>query len=397
MLSISKKLKHLQKGKLTEAKADTQKLIDFAGQDLADRFLTIKNKLKAPENDLYYWIKNKSVEELKQAILSAEGTVSKTKAKRAVVEAGASIVCDTEHWTVYHITTFAASQKYGRDSKWCITGVNNLGDRYWNEYTEKGCKFYFAITKENYDPRGENSKFAFAVFPGGNHIELYNQQDYRVALDDVPYYHEINIPGVDLANVVEEDDEYNNAICERCGCVLDDGEEFITPDGAYYCYDCFCESCFHCDGCDEACYIDNGHETVCGNIYCETCWDKHYDSDEGHADSIFIISDDEGYFDGYTPEEAKDILQLVLRAWNNFKEQGKLRLSKQEIEELENGVIQTAKNAGVSLSMDDFKTNQIKAAPGLAQAAEESLRKPKRITEQLSFAQEFKLYERLWD
>lgn len=39
---------------LNEAKADTQKLIDFAGEDLANRFLAVKNRLKAPENDLYY-------------------------------------------------------------------------------------------------------------------------------------------------------------------------------------------------------------------------------------------------------------------------------------------------------------------------------------------------------
>jgi hypothetical protein len=388
MLNISKKLKHLQKGKLTEAKADTQRLIDFAGQELADRFLVIKNKLKAPENDLYYWIKNKSVEELEQTVLAAEGTVSKTKAKRAVGEAGASVVCETEHWTVYHITTFAASQKYGQDSKWCIA----YGDHYWKEYTnERGIMFYFAITKENYDPRGEDSKFAFAVFPGGNHIELYNQQDDRVPLDDMPYYNEINIPGVDLDNVTEEDEEYNGYIlCANCGCEIDDfytvlGDEYITPDGEYYCYDCFSESYFHCEGCDEACYIDDVHETVCGDAYCEACWNEYYDSDEGYAESIIFIADDKDYFDGYTPEEAKDMLQLALQAWNSFKEQGELRFSQQEIEELENGVIQTAKNAGVSLSMDDFKK------------VEESLNKQRGLTEQLSFAQEFKLYERLWD
>jgi hypothetical protein len=91
MLDISKKLGSLSKVKheckhgckheheLTEAKADTQRLIDFAGQDIADRFLAIKNKLKAPENDLYYWIKNKTVDELEQAINAAEGTKSGTQ------------------------------------------------------------------------------------------------------------------------------------------------------------------------------------------------------------------------------------------------------------------------------------------------------------------------------
>ena len=57
---------------LNEAKADTQKLIDFAGEDLANRFLAIKNSLKGAEKDLYYWIKNKTVDELKQTVISAE-------------------------------------------------------------------------------------------------------------------------------------------------------------------------------------------------------------------------------------------------------------------------------------------------------------------------------------
>ena len=42
---------------ITEAKADTQKLIDFAGEDLAKQFLANKQRIKPPMNDLYYWLK----------------------------------------------------------------------------------------------------------------------------------------------------------------------------------------------------------------------------------------------------------------------------------------------------------------------------------------------------
>ena len=61
---------------LTEAKADTQRLIDFAGEELANRFLAIKSRLKYPENDLYYWIKNKTIDELEQAVYNIENTKS---------------------------------------------------------------------------------------------------------------------------------------------------------------------------------------------------------------------------------------------------------------------------------------------------------------------------------
>jgi hypothetical protein len=167
MLNIAKKLNSLNKptlketrqryncghyhsnvNNLFEAKADTQRLIDFAGEDIANRFLAVKDKLKSPENDLYYWIKNKTVDELKQAISAAENTKSNTQMKKDIADQGAELVADTAHWRVYHITTFAASQKYGRDTQWCITGVNNYGDKYWKDYTKRGVEFYFLITKD---------------------------------------------------------------------------------------------------------------------------------------------------------------------------------------------------------------------------------------------------------
>ena len=190
---------------LTEAKADTQKLIDFAGDELANRFLAIKNRLKAPENDLYYWIKNKTVAELEQAIVTAENTKSNRQMSRDTKINGAKLIDETEFWRVYHITSFEASQRLGRDTQWCITGVNNYGDRYWKDYTGRGIKFYFLITKGEYDPRGKDSKFAVAVYPN-NEFEIYNQQDTKVPLFSVPNFTGVTIPGLedqalDYANI----------------------------------------------------------------------------------------------------------------------------------------------------------------------------------------------------
>ena len=188
---------------LTESKADEQKLIDFAGEDLAKRFFTLKPRLKSPENDLYYWLK-KNLSEFEQFISDTENTKSKTQQKKSVGD-GAKLVGENEYWKVYHITTFEASQKYGRDSKWCITGVDGYGDKYWNSYTNKGIQFYFYITKGDYNPRGEDSKFAIAVYPDGDY-EIYNQQDFRVK--DIPNAPEINgIPYEPL--IVMEEFTYN--------------------------------------------------------------------------------------------------------------------------------------------------------------------------------------------
>jgi hypothetical protein len=216
MLNIAKKLSKLNKPKLketrqyysychpkvnnlSEAKADTRRLIDFAGEDLAARFLAVKNKLKTPENDLYYWIKNKTVDELEQAVSATEGTKSSTQIKKDIADQGAELVADTEHWRVYHITTFDASQRYGRDTQWCIAGINNYGDRYWKQYTERGVEFYFFITKGPYDSRGRDSKFAVAIYSDHNAYEVFDQQDNNVgSIKEIPFGEEVTIPGINF-------------------------------------------------------------------------------------------------------------------------------------------------------------------------------------------------------
>ena len=295
MLNIAKKLKHLEKCELTEAKADTQRLIDFAGQDLADRFIAIKNKIKSPENDLYYWVKNKTPAEFEQFIASVENIKSNSAIKKEIADHGAELVSESEHWKIYHITTFEASQKYGRDSQWCITGVNNGGSAYWDQYTAQGVKFYFAIAKENYDSRGLYSKFAFAVFPGGDEIELYDQQDNRASLEDIPYYSEITIPGVNLNNIsVVDYDEEPVPFCDRCGADLtdDEWELYETPYGDHYCEDCFYEFYRRCEDCGEVVYIDDA-EDVNGNWYCDKCA-PYYTDDENNDyfdESVSILDE----------------------------------------------------------------------------------------------------------
>lgn len=221
---------------LNESKADTQRLIDFAGEELADRFLKIKNRLKTPENDLYYWIKNKSPEELEQTVNSLEDTKTTTQAKKETAGQGAKLVCETKHWRVYHITTYEAAQAYGRDTHWCITGINKWGDKYWREYKDKGADFYFFITKGVYDPRGRDSKFALAVYPN-NECEVFDQKDGQVSLYDIKYIYEVNIPGLDLDSLEDRGWE-----CFSCGAFVPQDLIVLGPeDGNAYCENCWDE------------------------------------------------------------------------------------------------------------------------------------------------------------
>lgn len=170
---------------LTEAKADTQRLIDWAGEELANRYLAIKDRLKAPESDLYYWIKNKSVEDLRATVASIETTKSNN---RLSIEGGygATLVGENDYWKVYHITSYGAAQKYGRDTQWCISGnrIGDSNDSYWKNYINNGVEFYFYITKGKYNPRGRTCKFALAYQPGTNKWQVYDQQDGMV--DGIP-------------------------------------------------------------------------------------------------------------------------------------------------------------------------------------------------------------------
>jgi hypothetical protein len=218
-------------GILIEARADTQKLIDFAGENLANRFLAVKSKLKTPENDLYYWIKNRTVDELEQTVSNIENTKSNTQIKKETAGQGAELVCETGHWKVYHITTYDAAQAYGRDTHWCITGINEWGDKYWKEYKAKGVDFYFFITKGEYNPRGIDSKFALALYPDKKTCEVFNQKDGQVTLDDIKYIYEIQIPGIDIDSLVD-----NGDYCESCGV-------FVPKSEGFHGDVCYCEDC----------------------------------------------------------------------------------------------------------------------------------------------------------
>lgn len=259
---------------LNEAKADTQRLIDFAGEDLANRFLVIKNRLKSPENDLYYWIKNKTPADLEAVVLSIENSKSNTQLKKDIADEGAKLISETAHWKIYHITTFEASQKYGRDSKWCITGAIGGGDKYWKDYTSAGIDFYFLITKGEYDPRGTDSKFAVAVYTEESGfdgvVEIYNQQDRLVKANKIPYHTEIEIPNVDLNNTFQR--------CRGCGGRFNSDELIEYNSGEhslYYCKKCFDKYfciCFDCKRTFMKAFIfDNGK----GEVFCTGCKKKH--------------------------------------------------------------------------------------------------------------------------
>lgn len=306
---------------LNEAKADTQRLIDFAGEDLANRFLAVKNKLKAPENDLYYWIKNTTPDEFEAYLTKVEQTQSKTQIKK-VADQGAELVCSSEHWNVYHITTFAAAQKYGRDSKWCITGINNWGDKYWKEYKGAGMDFYFLITKGEYDPRGKDSKIAIAVNTERGLCEVFNQQDTQIPLSKIPYIEEVTLPTTNLTDL------FNKVQCFECRDIIEEPDIYYGPHEECYCKDCFDYNFYKCKNCGsiEYSYIAS-FEDEHGDKFCSDCFDINARSKKHQQISATIESLEAFAYELYSKApyrrftgvtiDKEDLYNRILAACNN--------------------------------------------------------------------------------
>lgn len=226
---------------LTEAKADTEKLVAFAGEELADRFLALRARLKAPENDLYYWIRHKTPEELDSFVSSKEVSFVASHATKASADKGAKLVCETDHWKVYYITTHEASVKYGRDTKWCISGVGEDGKYAWD--LRSHAKIYFFISKVDYDPRGIDSKFALVIY-NTQMYDVFDQQDNNVeTLDQIPDIDDVHIPGVDLDTITPARGDDGLGVCDSCGTEYHIEDLYFLDDdsGDRYCSDCYAD------------------------------------------------------------------------------------------------------------------------------------------------------------
>ena len=158
---------------------------------LVNKFETMRKNLKSPQNDYYYWIKQNNLKELRNFLDDTEVTLQSKKEEEDKVKQGAKLLYSKDGWKVYEITNYEASAKYGKGTKWCISGSrrwsnNEDGRQYWDGYVEKGIKFYFFIDKDGH-------KYALALYPN-NDFELFNELDAPIGyIPDAPIVKEIPV------------------------------------------------------------------------------------------------------------------------------------------------------------------------------------------------------------
>ena len=171
---------------------------------VVDNFIKLKPRIKSPYNDFYYWIKNASAIDLDRYLDKLDTEIKKRDETKTQEKDGARLVYSDNDWKVYEITTYEASAKYGKNTKWCITGskrwVNDgNGREYWDSYYSKdGIKFYFFI-------KSNDEKYALAVYPGDKYCEIYNSED--VSIPFIP-----NAPLVDEIKVNYSDNSAGNIL-----------------------------------------------------------------------------------------------------------------------------------------------------------------------------------------
>ena len=213
---------------INEAKADEQRLIDFAGESLAKRFLDIKKRLKSPENDIYYWLK-KDVVELEDKVNEIENTVSKTKQKEIEKTKGAELVVEKNGWKVYRIDSYEASCLYGKGTKWCTASTET--SKHFNDYKNRGIKLYYFIKN--------TEKYALALYPEivdvleefgiETNYELYDAEDTVITdLNQIKSLNLPKIPGVDLILELSPTEIEGDVLVK---VYPHNQGEFVIPDG----------------------------------------------------------------------------------------------------------------------------------------------------------------------
>lgn len=179
--------------------------------DVIIRFDDAVNKKKIKKADINQF---SSVEELEKE-LEEVSAPTKTQQKKEIKLKGANKVFEDNRMLILEIETHAASQQYGKGTKWCITMDSPY---YWNRYRYTDmCAFYFIIVKEYFETDNahfrEGSKYAVQVYPERSEFGLWNPEDKDISSNwngEIEYFEEdLGLPNgffdpADMENIWQE-------------------------------------------------------------------------------------------------------------------------------------------------------------------------------------------------
>jgi hypothetical protein len=124
--------RNVEEETLEEDKQGKERFIELFGKELSDKFFQLKPRLSSPFNDISYWM-TKKPEELSLKLSEIEKTPT-VKQKQDLARQGSKLLYEDEEWNVREITTLEASIKYGKETKWCISGTDCNPKEMWDYY-----------------------------------------------------------------------------------------------------------------------------------------------------------------------------------------------------------------------------------------------------------------------
>jgi hypothetical protein len=141
--------------------------------------------------------KYKNFGELTSKLNSLEGRQSKTEEKKEKAEIDRQdfdILREDENVIIGIPKSHGAACKYGANTKWCITQSDG---HHWDKYEKEDVKIIYIINK------AENTKWALAVYAGGEKMEAFDEQDRSI--DPKKLISTYNIPDEWLQNSITVD------------------------------------------------------------------------------------------------------------------------------------------------------------------------------------------------
>ncbi len=150
--------------------------------ELVNKFLQMRNKLKAPENDMGYWVNPKNGKSPDDLNNFLDNYKSNTQ-KRTDAKAGAKNVYEDDNWMCFKIETYDAAKFYGSGSKWCITGRypghESRGEEYFNSYLRNNYKGYYVVINKHPEDKENGTKWMVCPKQGNdNKVYMWWQKDF---------------------------------------------------------------------------------------------------------------------------------------------------------------------------------------------------------------------------